>query len=333
MGQEQSQQRRRRDRSFYLVMGKPRINYTGTGRGPLLFHVHVPEAEQPEVVDAADTVTSLAGLRSRNDVTLQAAGKGIATLSFGVCCETACRVRVHTAARFLFTPTDGVRLSAGEVIFEEVVPAAAEDKRMTSYESVRTETITEQLSRSPRDEDDEDTRRQSADRARLVGVPEHCALCIEVQYTDATGAADGGPLDCAAFYCWSLDPPTDDDAAAPQLVFLVTLLRRGTEVFKLDDIFDLGGDVANKADDANEADGDVAADEDEGDCCVVCLTEPKNTIVLPCRHLCLCAECAQMLRSQTNTCPMCRTAIDRLMTRAVPKKAEVKAESDGAPAT
>jgi hypothetical protein len=40
--------------------------------------------------------------------------------------------------------------------------------------------------------------------------------------------------------------------------------------------------------------------------CVVCLTEPRDTVVLPCRHLCLCDDCAQQLRFATNKCPVCR---------------------------
>jgi hypothetical protein len=40
--------------------------------------------------------------------------------------------------------------------------------------------------------------------------------------------------------------------------------------------------------------------------CVICLTEPRDTTVLPCRHMCLCAACAQQLRFNTNKCPVCR---------------------------
>ena len=40
--------------------------------------------------------------------------------------------------------------------------------------------------------------------------------------------------------------------------------------------------------------------------CVICLSEPRDTAVLPCRHLCLCAACAQQLTFQSNKCPVCR---------------------------
>ena len=38
--------------------------------------------------------------------------------------------------------------------------------------------------------------------------------------------------------------------------------------------------------------------------CVACLTEPKDTILLPCRHLCVCHNCFDHLT--LDTCPICR---------------------------
>ncbi|KAK1416997.1 hypothetical protein QVD17_26119 [Tagetes erecta] len=50
-----------------------------------------------------------------------------------------------------------------------------------------------------------------------------------------------------------------------------------------------------------------------GEECVICMTEPKDTAVLPCRHMCLCSECAKALRLQSNKCPVCRQPIEELM--------------------
>jgi len=47
--------------------------------------------------------------------------------------------------------------------------------------------------------------------------------------------------------------------------------------------------------------------------CVVCMTESRDTTVLPCRHLCLCNLCAEKLRQQSNKCPICRTAIKSMV--------------------
>ena len=40
--------------------------------------------------------------------------------------------------------------------------------------------------------------------------------------------------------------------------------------------------------------------------CVICMSEERDTMLLPCRHLCLCSSCAQSLRFQANSCPICR---------------------------
>lgn len=40
--------------------------------------------------------------------------------------------------------------------------------------------------------------------------------------------------------------------------------------------------------------------------CVICMSEERDTMLLPCRHLCLCSSCAQSLRYQANSCPICR---------------------------
>ncbi len=40
--------------------------------------------------------------------------------------------------------------------------------------------------------------------------------------------------------------------------------------------------------------------------CIVCMSEVKDTIVLPCRHMCLCLECANVIRGKTDRCPLCR---------------------------
>ncbi|KAK8698117.1 hypothetical protein V6N13_114248 [Hibiscus sabdariffa] len=37
--------------------------------------------------------------------------------------------------------------------------------------------------------------------------------------------------------------------------------------------------------------------------CVICMTEPKDTVVLPCRHMCMCSDCAKQLRVKSKRCP------------------------------
>ena len=45
-------------------------------------------------------------------------------------------------------------------------------------------------------------------------------------------------------------------------------------------------------------------DEWEQESCVACLSEPRDTILLPCRHLCICSSCFSHLT--LDRCPVCR---------------------------
>lgn len=84
--------------------------------------------------------------------------------------------------------------------------------------------------------------------------------------------------------------------------------------------------IENKAkskrdDDAAVSDGYQDSD-DGGDNteCVVCLSDMKDTIILPCKHLCLCSDCANQIRFQQSGCPICRQSFRALLQiRAVRK--------------
>ncbi|KAJ9178135.1 hypothetical protein P3X46_010044 [Hevea brasiliensis] len=59
---------------------------------------------------------------------------------------------------------------------------------------------------------------------------------------------------------------------------------------------------------------EVESDEnDSGKECVICFSEPRDTTVLPCRHMCMCGTCAKVLRLQTDRCPICRQPVERLL--------------------
>ena len=52
---------------------------------------------------------------------------------------------------------------------------------------------------------------------------------------------------------------------------------------------------------------------DEENECVICMTNKRDTCVLPCRHVCCCAECANTLRLQSDKCPVCRKPMTELV--------------------
>ncbi|CAL4167329.1 unnamed protein product, partial [Meganyctiphanes norvegica] len=53
--------------------------------------------------------------------------------------------------------------------------------------------------------------------------------------------------------------------------------------------------------------------EDNGAECVICMCDLRDTLILPCRHLCLCNCCADSLRYQANNCPICRAPFRALL--------------------
>jgi hypothetical protein len=48
--------------------------------------------------------------------------------------------------------------------------------------------------------------------------------------------------------------------------------------------------------------------------CVVCFDAPKDHLIVPCGHQCVCAGCAEQLtNTRTPTCPVCREPIRETM--------------------
>ncbi|KAF0892920.1 hypothetical protein E2562_019573 [Oryza meyeriana var. granulata] len=80
----------------------------------------------------------------------------------------------------------------------------------------------------------------------------------------------------------------------------------------------------------NSVEGDTEGN-DPGKECVICLSEPRDTTVLPCRHMCMCTECAKVLRYQTNRCPICRQPVERLLEIKVNKKGEEQQQTPQSP--
>lgn len=55
--------------------------------------------------------------------------------------------------------------------------------------------------------------------------------------------------------------------------------------------------------------------------CVVCLVRNREVIVLPCGHVCLCADCMVLINQQNvlqRNCPMCRQRIEQIARAFVP---------------
>ncbi|CAA6663509.1 unnamed protein product [Spirodela intermedia] len=63
---------------------------------------------------------------------------------------------------------------------------------------------------------------------------------------------------------------------------------------------------------ASSANDDTNGD-DLGKECVICMSEPRDTAVMPCRHMCMCRECAKTFRLHSSKCPICRQPVQELM--------------------
>ena len=76
---------------------------------------------------------------------------------------------------------------------------------------------------------------------------------------------------------------------------------------------------------AGGAGGDDGGSADDG-MCVVCYDGPKDTAVLPCKHLCACKECAPALRA----CPICREpAQGYLQLQGIAAQADTQPDQQG----
>ncbi|WAQ97338.1 RN157-like protein [Mya arenaria] len=80
--------------------------------------------------------------------------------------------------------------------------------------------------------------------------------------------------------------------------------------------------IENKNNDkVKDDDGEEDELEDSGAECVICMSDMRDTLILPCRHLCLCSTCAESLRYQASNCPICRSPFRALLQiRAMRKK-------------
>lgn len=104
-----------------------------------------------------------------------------------------------------------------------------------------------------------------------------------------------------------------------QKVFVAGVMYIIQEIFGLQNSPDGDGDGNGNAgmyDSSNE--------------CIVCMAEPRDTVVLPCRHLSLCGPCAEVLRYQSNKCPICRAPFHALLQIRVARRMGAVAPSSAA---
>ncbi|PSR98173.1 E3 ubiquitin-protein like [Actinidia chinensis var. chinensis] len=115
-------------------------------------------------------------------------------------------------------------------------------------------------------------------------------------------SADGNQEESGATNSQTTKAVFEKDKGEYQVRVLKQILWVNGMRYELQEIYGVG----------NSVDGDFDGN-DPGKECVICLSEPRDTTVLPCRHMCMCSGCAKVLRFQTNRCPICRQPVERLL--------------------
>ena len=126
--------------------------------------------------------------------------------------------------------------------------------------------------------------------------------------------------------CRVVPPPeaAPDPARAWTVAPFRPVLLRSGAAYLLQDIYGLGGGEEGQEEiggggggGGGGGDGGGSGGEDDGGEageCVVCLSEPRDVALLPCRHLCLCPGCARQLlrgagQGRGGKCPICRRRV------------------------
>ncbi|XP_021960253.1 E3 ubiquitin-protein ligase MGRN1 isoform X2 [Folsomia candida] len=78
-------------------------------------------------------------------------------------------------------------------------------------------------------------------------------------------------------------------------------------VYLLQEIYGIENKNASRKFDEDDSDAETSAE------CVICMSDSRDTLILPCRHLCLCHACADSLRYQASNCPICRAPFRALL--------------------
>lgn len=73
-------------------------------------------------------------------------------------------------------------------------------------------------------------------------------------------------------------------------------------------------EIDSKVFEIKEVYGKPTDAEEDNKYCAVCLVNKRDTVVIPCCHMCLCVTCGNFLRTQINKkCPICRTEAEALV--------------------
>jgi len=158
------------------------------------------------------------------------------------------------------------------------------------------------------------------DEALLTHTASHnrfpLVICLEVAPSDRAQSTVQSQTTYA-----NLKPNATGAAGTFTVLPLKQKIQVGSSSYELQEIYGIEGQKAAQA-------GGEGGDDANGRECVICMTDPRDTTVLPCRHMCMCSGCAKVLRLQSNKCPICRTHIESLLQIKVAKEPGAAGQSD-----
>ena len=138
----------------------------------------------------------------------------------------------------------------------------------------------------------------------LSAVPEKQQFPIIV-CLEATGRSEAAAGNSSTVTSQTTFGNISSPTLAPTVVPLKQKIQVGGHSYELQEIYGIAdGSSGGSGADGGEASGGATDGGDGGDGgenareCVICMTEPRDTTVLPCRHMCMCSECAKVLRTR-----------------------------------
>ena len=318
-------------KAFFLVIGRPPITYLRNPiRGPLIYHVEPPPERGLEAIERAQTVRNLFSISNKVKPKLVQSNQGDPDVGFNLTfvidgtSKLTCTVDVFVGVRLELKKGAGLEVSSlteTQLQFHlchqpglTVGPAGLE---FTCDEPV----LLQQLQPPSMPEG----RVTPTSLEALPGGNASAPVVIQVSYDAPAVVDDEGnetaPVRRQVFtQCLTFDPTTYNRLTNGPPCSITSersrqFLSFDDEVYEVEDVYDTGDGGITASPQPGEEGATGGDDDDEANACVVCLTDRKDTTVLPCRHLCLCSGCASVIKQQSGKCPVCRGPIEKLMAR------------------
>lgn len=199
--------------------------------------------------------------------------KGLYHLEFYFDCDSACYVQIHFCAKEF--------VSDGRVQFIYKYPSIRPSEQY--FFDVGAEQHFDKFIFDPCEYDIPNMRYESGPYFPVV--IELCTVDCGVEQVQTTMA--------------SIERSTDQSAAFVLKPLKQKLVADGV-VYLLQEIYG----IENKEHDLSDENGSE---------CIICMSDIRDTVILPCRHLCICNGCAETLRYKLNNCPICRSPFRALL--------------------